>query len=105
LKKLYEKIFSIKFFKMFLDIPVIGKLLSYEMLTYLFFGVMTTVVNLVVFFACDKILGNGSIIDFTLFSNNISVSTIFHSPFTINSPYFCLSFCLQFTTICTPFST
>lgn len=74
MKKLYEKIFSIKFFKMFLDIPVIGKLLSYEMLTYLFFGVMTTVVNLIVFFVSDKILGNGSIIDFTLFSNNFRIT-------------------------------
>ena len=59
---------------MFLDIPVIGKLLSYEMLTYLFFGVMTTVVNLIVFFVSDKILGNGSIIDFTLLSNNFRVT-------------------------------
>ena len=74
MKKLYEKIFSIKFFKMFLDIPVIGKLLSYEMLTYLFFGVMTTVVNLIVFFVSDKILGNGSIIDFTLLSNNFRIT-------------------------------
>lgn len=69
MKKLYEKIFSIKFFKMFLSVPVLGKLLTYEMLSYLFFGVMTTVVNFVVFFCCDKLLGNESIIDFTVFSN------------------------------------
>ena len=74
MKKLYEKIFSIKFFKMFLSVPVIGMLLSYEMLTYLFFGVMTTVVNLIVFFVSDNILGNGSIADFTIFSNVFKVT-------------------------------
>lgn len=74
MKKLYDKIFSVKFFKMFLSVPVIGKLLSYEMLTYLFFGVMTTVVNLVVFFVSDKLLGNGSLVDFSLFSNTFKVT-------------------------------
>ncbi len=69
MKKLYEKIFSIGFFRMFLSIPVIGKLLTYEMLSYLFFGVMTTVVNFVVFFISDKILGSNSIADFDLFNN------------------------------------
>lgn len=66
MKKLYDKIFSVKFFKMFLGLPVIGKLLTYEMLSYLFFGVMTTVVNFVVFFVSDKILGNASISEFTI---------------------------------------
>lgn len=69
MKKLYEKIFSIKFFKMFLSVPVLGKFLTYEMLSYLFFGVMTTVVNLAVFFCCDKLLGNKSIVEFTVFSS------------------------------------
>lgn len=66
MKKLYDKIFSIKFFKFFLGVPVIGKLLTYEMILYLFFGVMTTVVNLCVFFVSDKILGNGSLSQFSL---------------------------------------
>lgn len=66
MKKLYDKIFSIKFFKMFLQIPVLGKLLTYEMLSYLFFGVMTTVVNFSVFYVIDKILGNGSISEFSV---------------------------------------
>ena len=69
MKKLYDKIFSIAFFKKFLQIPVLGKLLTYEMLSYLFFGVMTTVVNFFVFFAVDKILGNGSISEFTMFGH------------------------------------
>ena len=69
MKKLYDKIFSVKFFKMFLQIPILGKLLTYEMLSYLFFGVMTTVVNFFVFFVVDKILGNGSISEFSLFGH------------------------------------
>lgn len=69
MKKLYDKIFSINFFKIFLKIPVLGKLLTYEMLSYLFFGVMTTVVNFFVFFAVDKILGNGSISEFSVFGH------------------------------------
>lgn len=69
MKKLYDKIFSVKFFKIFLQIPVLGKLLTYEMLSYLFFGVMTTVVNFFVFFVVDKILGNGSISEFSVFDH------------------------------------
>ncbi len=67
MKKLYEKIFSLKFFKMFLKIPIIKNFLTYEMLSYLFFGVMTTVVNFVIFFVSDKILGNDAITEFSLF--------------------------------------
>lgn len=74
MKKLYDKIFSIKFFKMFLGFPVIGKLLTYEMLSYLFFGVMTTVVNFVVFFVSDKILGNESIVQFSVFNNIFKIT-------------------------------
>ena len=74
MKKLYEKIFSVRFFKKFLSIPLLGKLLSYEMLSYLFFGVMTTVVNFVVFFISDKALGNNSIADFTVFGNEFRIT-------------------------------
>ncbi|MBR3869342.1 MAG: GtrA family protein [Clostridia bacterium] len=69
MKKIYEKIFSVGFFKRFLSVPVIGKLLTYEILSYLFFGVMTTVVNLTVFFVSDKILGNGSLAEFSAFGH------------------------------------
>lgn len=66
MKNLYDKIFSIRFFKMFLSVPVLSKLLTYEMLSYLFFGVMTTAVNLGVFYVSDKILGNNALADFTV---------------------------------------
>ena len=74
MKKLYEKIFSIAFFRKLTEIPVVGKFLTYEMLSYLFFGVSTTVVNLFVFFVCDKLFGNGSLADFDLFGYSFSVT-------------------------------
>lgn len=53
LKKIYEsiynKIFSIPFFRMFLKIPGVEKLLQYEIVSYLVFGVLTTVVNFAVY--------------------------------------------------------
>lgn len=74
MKKIYDKIFSIGFFRKFLSVPVLNKLLTYEMLSYLFFGVMTTVVNFFVFFVTDKILGNGSISEFTLFDHIFKIT-------------------------------
>lgn len=74
MRKLYDKIFSIKFFKMFLNIPIISKFLTYEMLSYLFFGVMTTVVNLGVFYASDKLLGNGVLADFSVLGHLFKVT-------------------------------
>ena len=56
LKSLYEKVFSLSFFKKLLDVPVLGKLLSYEILSYLFFGVLTTVVNFVVYGLMNALL-------------------------------------------------
>lgn len=53
-EKLYDKIFAVPFFKMFLKIPGLEKLLQYEVISYLFFGVLTTVVNFVVSFLCNK---------------------------------------------------
>ena len=74
LKALYDKIFSLAFFKKFLSIPVIGKLLTYEMLSYLLFGVLTTVVNFITFFFADKVLGNNSIAEFSVFSHIFKVT-------------------------------
>lgn len=58
-EKLYEKIFSVKFFRLFLKIPGVEKLLEYEMISYLFFGVMTTVVNFVTTALCNALAGEG----------------------------------------------
>lgn len=56
-EKLYDKIFSIRFFKPILKIPGMKKLLEYEVISYLFFGVMTTVVNIVVTALCNALVG------------------------------------------------
>ena len=56
-EKLYDKIFSVKFFRAFLKIPGLEKLLQYETMSYLVFGVLTTVVNLFVFWAENRLVG------------------------------------------------
>ena len=48
-EKLYKKIFSIKPFSLILKIPMAEKLLQYEIVSYLVFGVLTTVVNFVTY--------------------------------------------------------
>lgn len=53
-ENIYNKIFSIKFFKNFLKIPGLEKLLQYEIISYLFFGFLTTVVNFITSFICNK---------------------------------------------------
>lgn len=58
-EKLYEKIFSVGAFKKLLKIPGLEKLLQYEMMSYLVFGVLTTVVNFVVFGIANRLAGNG----------------------------------------------
>ena len=90
MRKLYDKIFSIKFFNMFLKIPVLSKLLTYEVLSYLFFGVMTTVVNFGVFYVSDKILGNGALADFAILGNVFKVTL---KMFQLSFPGY-LQFCL-----------
>ncbi len=48
-EKLYNKIFSVPLFKKLLKIPGVEKLLQYEIVSYLVFGVLTTVVNFVTY--------------------------------------------------------
>ncbi|MBQ6066953.1 MAG: GtrA family protein [Clostridia bacterium] len=56
-EKLYDRIFAIRLFQPILKIPGMKKLLEYEMISYLFFGVMTTVVNFVVTALCNALAG------------------------------------------------
>lgn len=74
MKKLYDKIFNTKLLKKITSVPLFSKLLSYEILSYLFFGVMTTLVNFVVFYFSDKILGTKSLFEFSLFSNVFKIT-------------------------------
>lgn len=48
-EKIYNKIFSVPLFKKLLKIPGVEKLLQYEIVSYLVFGVLTTVVNFVTY--------------------------------------------------------
>ena len=48
-EKLYSKIFSVKPFSLLLKIPMVEKLLQYEIVSYLVFGVLTTAVNFVTY--------------------------------------------------------
>ncbi|MBR3767744.1 MAG: GtrA family protein [Clostridia bacterium] len=48
-EKIYNKIFSIPLFKKLLKIPGVPKLLQYEIVSYLVFGVLTTAVNFVTY--------------------------------------------------------
>lgn len=74
LKNLYNKIFEIKFFNKLRELPILSKLLTYEFILYAFFGVATTVVNLITFYLCDKIMGNTSIADFNVFSYQLLIT-------------------------------
>ena len=69
MRKLYDSLFGalrkVKLFDKILSLPVISKLVEYEVLMYLVFGVLTTVVNFVVFWAFGKIKDNESVL-FTL---------------------------------------
>ncbi len=56
-EKIYGKIFSIPLFKSLLKIPVVEKLLQYEIVSYLFFGVLTTVVNFITYMAMGIFAG------------------------------------------------
>ena len=74
MKALYNKIFSLRFFKKLLENKYLGKLLSYEVLTYLLFGVLTTLVNLGAFWLSDRILGARALFDFTVFGKLFKVT-------------------------------
>ena len=52
----YEKFFS---FPVLCKFSFLKKILKYEVFSYLFFGVLTTAVNFIVFFAANKLYGNG----------------------------------------------
>ena len=54
-ENLYDNIFSIKFFKLFLKIPGMEKLLQYETMSYLFFGFLTFLVSTASYWAANKL--------------------------------------------------
>ncbi len=56
MKKLYQWFASWGITKALMKKPVFQKLLSYEFLMYLVFGVLTTIVSFAILFACQKIM-------------------------------------------------
>lgn len=58
-EKIYNKIFSVPLFKKLLKIPGVEKLLQYEIVSYLVFGVLTTVVNMLTYLGVGKLVGDG----------------------------------------------
>lgn len=56
-ENIYNKIFSVPFFKKMLKLPGLEKLLQYEVMSYLVFGVLTTVVNFIVYGIMGKLGG------------------------------------------------
>lgn len=59
MRTLYDKLFTalrkVNLFDKIFSLPLISKVIEYEVLMYLVFGVLTTVVNFVVFWLCGKI--------------------------------------------------
>lgn len=79
LKAIYEKIYNKLIaegpFRFLLKIPGMEKLLKYEVISYLFFGVMTTVVNFLAAAVAKKLLGDSDAVP--LFDcNRIGVNVI-----------------------------
>ena len=72
LKKIYAKFAEIGFIKKLMQISFFEKVLSYEFLVYLVFGVLTTLVNFVVSFICNKIFGLGTIFSIDIFSHTFN---------------------------------
>ena len=58
-ENIYKKIFSVPFFAKLLKIPGAEKLLQYEIVSYLVFGVLTTVVNMLTYIGIGALVGEG----------------------------------------------
>ncbi len=58
-EKIYNKIFSVPLFSKLLKIPGVEKLLQYEIVSYLVFGVLTTVVNVLTYLGIGALVGEG----------------------------------------------
>ncbi len=77
MKKLYDKIMQLKFMQKLMEKSFFQKVLSYEFIIYVVFGVLTTLVNFVISYICNKIFGYGIIKEFILFSKTIKFSWVY----------------------------
>lgn len=74
---LRSKFMQLKFMRKITKSLFVQKLFSYEFVIYVVFGVLTTLVNFVISFICNKIFGYGIIKEFTLFSKTIKFSWVY----------------------------
>ncbi len=77
MKKLYDKVMQLKLMQTLMKKTFFQKVLSYEFVIYVVFGVLTTLVNFVISFICNKVFGYGVIKEFTLFSRMIKFSWVY----------------------------
>ena len=63
MKKLYDKVMQLKLMQTLMKKTFFQKVLSYEFIIYVVFGMLTTLVNFVISFICNKIFGYGVIKD------------------------------------------
>lgn len=62
MRKIYDRVTSWGFVKKIMKVPIFAKLLSYEIITYLIFGVLTTAVNFVIANLFGLIMNQDSVI-------------------------------------------
>ncbi len=74
MKTLYNIFANWNITKKLMQKPFWNKVLSYEVLSYLVFGVLTTLVNYAVFYIFDKILGTAPLFSFHIFSKPFHVT-------------------------------
>ena len=77
MKKLYDKVMQLKLMQTLMKKNFFQEVLSYEFVIYVVFGMLTTLVNFVISFICNKIFGYGVIKEFTLFSRMIKFSWVY----------------------------
>ncbi|MGI6772097.1 MAG: GtrA family protein [Acutalibacteraceae bacterium] len=61
MKRLYDWAVKLPLIRSLMKISIFAKLLSYEVVIYVFFGVVTTVVNLISFKLFNMLLGEGTL--------------------------------------------
>lgn len=75
MKKIYKWAVGLPIISKLIKKPFFAKLLSYEVLIYLFFGVLTTIVNLFSFLIFDRLLGEGVLFSISLFGKSLPIGT------------------------------
>ncbi|MBR1810281.1 MAG: GtrA family protein [Clostridia bacterium] len=62
MKKLYSIVTSWGFVRKIMSVPLFGKLLRYEMVMYILFGVLTSATNLMIFYICKFLLDPNTVL-------------------------------------------